>query len=177
MYIAFETLPSNDPRLDKQFKIIGDFWHYTIAEVPNDKYIEWLSPVKLPNEEKNAWMFAGANGNEITIKKQDTAQITMAGYSADDEELGEKMIYYLSPNDIKNTISFLKKVLSNYAEKNLSSLKEQTEIKNRITSAKSISELKEIMFVYYDTMSPGFDVSGLEQKIMSSWTNIDPFNH
>jgi hypothetical protein len=168
MYIAFETLPGNDPRLDRDYKILDNWWHYTIAEVPDGKYLEWLNHVVLTKEEANASFFTGATNNEITIKKPpkgSKGKTDFIGYSLLEEEQGDKQIYYLTETDKKNCTSLMKKILCNYTEVHTTNIKEIGALKKLINSATAIDTLKKYLGEYFDTMSPGINVDELQPAL------------
>jgi len=171
MYIAFGTLPGNDPRLDDQYKIITHWWHYTIAEVPDGKYIEWLSPVKLTEPETRADVICDAVDDEVSVRKSVAKRGQLIGISGDDIEADDKIVHVLTPQEKQTAVSFLKKILSNFVEKELSSIKEQSNIKGLIAAAKTIDELKLIMAQYFDFKSIENQVIPEPKFKLSSWKN------
>jgi hypothetical protein len=164
MYIAYETLPGNDPRVDRDYKILDAYWHYTIAEVPDGKYLEWLNHVVITKEEAKSSFFTGAYNNEITIKKPPKGvkdPVEFVGYSLLEEEEGDKQVYHLTANDKKNCTSLMKKILCNYVENHTSSIKEIGALKKIIMEANSIDTLNRYLGTYFDTLTPGIKVEDL----------------
>lgn len=171
MYIAFETLAGNDPRLDKEIKFITSWWHYTIAEVPDKKYIEWLFPVVLTKEETKADILVSAVNDELNVRKSVAKRGELVGYSFDDEQSDDKIIHILTPQEKAIALSFMKKVLNNFVEKQLSSFKELAWIKKEIESAKSTKELKIIMTQHFDFNSAETKNCPPPTQKLSSWKN------
>jgi hypothetical protein len=153
MLIAFESLPGNDPRIDREIRTITVWWHYTIAEVPDSKYIDWLYPVQLTEAESKADVICSAVNDEITVLKSEAKRGNLIGYSNDDEEANNKIVHVLSNEEKAVAVSFLKKILINFSEKNLSSIKEVSWIKQEITKCRSLNELHMIMAQHFDYAS------------------------
>jgi len=171
MYIAFESLPGNDPRIDNEIKKITQWWHYTIAEVPDNKHIVWLSPVTLSKEETKADILCDAINDELSVRKSVAKRGELRGYSGDDEEADDKIIHILTEKEKSIAVSFMRKIISNFAEKQLSSLKEVAMIKKKVQQAKTIKECKIIMKNYFDYNCGS--VSNYEdlKTTLESWKN------
>lgn len=171
MFIAFESLPGNDPRLDREIKKVNVWWKYTMAEVPDNKHIDWLYPVKITEDESKADIIASATNDEITVLASEARRGNLIGYSGDDEAANNKILHVLTPQQKAIGVSFIKKVLKNFAEKQLASVKEIAWIKIEIDKCKSISQLHMIMAQHFDFASeiPG-DIPE-PQKKLTSWKN------
>jgi hypothetical protein len=171
MYIAFGTLAGNDPRLDSQYKIITNWWHYTIAEVPDDKYIEWLSPVILTEAETRADVIVDAVDDEISVRKSVAKRGKLIGYSGDDEEANDKIVHVLTKEEKQVAYEFLKKILINFVEKELANFKEQAKIKKAISAATTLDQLKIIMAQHCDYKASENMVVPEPEFKLTSWKN------
>jgi len=171
MYVAFESLPGNDPRIDNEIKQITQWWHYTIAEVPDSKYIVWLSPVTLTKEETKADILCDAVNDELSVRKSVAKRGELRGYSGDDEEVNDKIIHILTEQEKSIAVSFMKKILANFAEKQLGSFKEIAFIKKKIQQAKSIKDCKVIMKQYFDYNCTSVADAPPPEMQLESWKN------
>ena len=64
-YIMFETVPSNDPRLVPEIKVIGSDWHFSFAQVLGTPVIDWLKPTTITEDMYHARHFTNALNGEV----------------------------------------------------------------------------------------------------------------
>jgi hypothetical protein len=169
MLIAFESLPGNDPRLDREIKVVNTWWKYTMADVPEKKHIDWLYPIKITEEESKADIIASATNDEITVLASEARRGNLIGYSGDDEAEDNKILHVLTPQQKSIGVSFIKKVLKNFAEKQLASIKEIAWIKIEIDKCKTIDQLHIIMAQHFDFASEILGEIPQPQKKLTSW--------
>ena len=116
MYIVFETLASDDPRLDSRMNIFGKFWHYQIAyiapEHEADVYLKWLKHEVISKEVAETDKLASAVDGEISLLVRDfgTYKEILSPTSYGNNGY-HKQNYFLTDKDIKNATELLKAIL------------------------------------------------------------------
>ena len=119
MYIVYETIASNDPRVDPRIKVIGKFWHYDIAYVaPEDEAdtrVDWLKGAVVTEKVAFANKFAGAVDGEVTLLNKDFKSydeiVFATNASQMDAENYVRQVYFLKDEDLKNARDFIAECL------------------------------------------------------------------
>jgi len=120
MYIVYESIAHTDPRFDPKIQEIGKFWHYTVAYIaPEDQssvVTSWLRGVEISESVAKANKFAYANNGELTVVNRKATNyediISPTSYGNNDYK---KDIYFLTPQNKTDSVSFIKIVAKMYA--------------------------------------------------------------
>lgn len=110
----FETVASNDPRLDPKITFTGKFWHYTIAYIPPEDeqtvITSWLKGEVISEDVAKAAMFCSAYQGEISVLANEDG--TIADNTITPTSYGnahyKKAAYFLTDDDKTNAISCMK---------------------------------------------------------------------
>jgi hypothetical protein len=164
MYITYESVASNDPRVVPEIKFIGTFWHYTISYIdPVDEsevFIKWLKPTVLSQDVAKSYKFVGATDGEISLR----TAVDLNGDGIIDaietaSAQGTKIPYFLTEDDEKNTCDLMKSVMKNYIDKNSTDTAVTTRLYEIIDAASNLTETQMVMATYFD-----FDVASTAGK-------------
>lgn len=109
----FETIASNDPRLDPKISFVGKFWHYTIAYVkPEDEssvVTSWINGTVVTEAVANADKFCTAYDGEISVMANEDGSIaSMLAPTSYGDKFYKKAAYFLTEEDNKNAIECMK---------------------------------------------------------------------
>lgn len=156
MYIIFETISGNDPRLDGRIKFTGTFWHYTIAYIdPNDEkdvIISWLNGTEVSESVAKADKFASSYNGELTIIKgtSPSSYEDFVSPTSNGDNNYKKDLYVLTEQDEENATTLLKEILTNYSTNHLTE-KEQLELMlSEISKLKTLNETQMFMATYFE---------------------------
>ena len=175
IYIIHEAVPGNDPRLDPQMEMLGDFWHYQIHKFPANQDIvwKWFHGEQVTENVAKAYKFTSAHENEISVRKSTNIYEELADGSGDTEDLDETKIYYrLTSVDQQNCVEFFKTVMrihiKNHTEKNSKTAQALLKMVDQLTT---VTACQELMYDYFDVgfpvnnrrkRSPKFNINWLE---------------
>jgi hypothetical protein len=164
MYIIYESVASNDPRVVPEIEYVGSVWHYTIAYIApaneEDVFTKWLKPSVVSQDVAKAYKLVGATNGEISLR----VAIDLNGDGIIDEieqasAQGEKIPYFLTEADDQNTCELLKTVMKNYIDKNSTDSAVTTRLYEIIDSAENLDQTHMVMATYFD-----FDVASTAGK-------------
>ena len=154
MYIIYETLASNDPRVDKRIEIIGTEWHYTIGYIPPEHEgqvrVEWLNATVINEGMAHAHHFTNALDGEVPIMRnvsnpKDIVQPTSFGDSN-----YEKIQYRLTSTDELNAVGLLKAMMLNFAEHHLDENTGLVQIKAQVPGLQTLKDTQMYMATYFE---------------------------
>lgn len=105
----FETIASNDPRLDPKISFVGKFWHHTIAYIkPEDESsvnTSWLNGTVISEEVANADKFCSSYEGELSVMANEdgtiASMITPTSYG---DQFYKKAAYFLTQEDKANAV-------------------------------------------------------------------------
>jgi hypothetical protein len=120
MYIVYESISHTDPRFDPKIQEIGKFWHYTVAYIaPEDEasvITSWLKGEEVSEAVAKANKFAVANNGELTVvNKLATNYEDIISPTSYGNNNYKKDIYFLTPQNKTDSVTFIKIVLKQYA--------------------------------------------------------------
>lgn len=154
MYILFETVASNDPRLTPNIQHKANAWLYSIAFVNPDSIqnnpISWLNPVELTEEESHCHRFLNVIDGEIPVmvnKKNPADLVTPTSYGDNDYE---KQIYKLTASDLRNTVSLMKKIMKLHTEHHQTDATAKSRLLAGISTLTEIKETQMFMATYFE---------------------------
>ncbi len=171
MYIVFETIASNDPRLDARMNIFGKYWHYSVAyiasEHESDVYLKWLSYEIIPEKVAKSDKFAAAIDGEIAllVKNFGTYEEILSPTSYANNGY-KKQLYYLTEEDDKNCTELLKaiaklQILNKLDEDNEPGVKEL--LLEKVGQLKTLNE-SQIFFLNYFGVNLSAYTAGMEKS-------------
>lgn len=164
MYIIFETVASNDPRITSQIKYVASLWHYMICRIdPQDEadtYTGWLKPEVVSEDIAKAYKFVGAVDGEISLR----VAVDLNGDGVIDEiehasAQGEKIPYFLTAADDANGAALLKTMMKNFVKNHSDSDELTTNLNAKIEACQNLEETHMLMATYFD-----FDVASTAGK-------------
>lgn len=171
MYIVFETISGNDPRLDTRMNIFGKYWHYSIAyiapEHESDVYLKWLPHEVITEKVAKSDKLASSVDGEIAL--------LMKNFGTYDEILSptsyanngyKKQLYYLTDDDIKNCTELLKaiaklQILNKLAEDNEPGVKEF--LLEKASKLTTLNEAQIFFLNYFDVNLTAY-TAGMEKS-------------
>lgn len=170
MYIVFETLASNDPRLDPRMNIFGKYWHYSIAyiapEHEADVYIKWMPHEVVTEKVAKSDKLAAAIDGEIAllVKNFGTYEEIVAPTSKGNNGY-QKQLYYLTDEDDKNCTELLKAIaklhiLNKLAEDNEPGIKEK--LLEKASKLRTLNEAQEFFYNYLEVCLTAY-TAGMEK--------------
>lgn len=118
----FDTVSSNDPRLDPRIVFTGKFWHLTIAYIAPEHESEviysWLQPEIIPEEVAKADKFTSAYNGELSVLTRTPGSyedivIPSSGGNAH----YVKEAYFLTDDDKRNAIKCMQVGMKIWARK------------------------------------------------------------
>ena len=109
----FETIATNDPRLNPKLSFVGKFWHYTIGYVkPEDEesvITSWLNGTVISEDVANADKFCAAYEGELSVMANEdgtiASMITPTSYG---DKFYKKAAYFLTDADKANAVECMK---------------------------------------------------------------------
>lgn len=166
MYIIYETVAGNDPRIVPEIEFVASIWHYTISyikpENESEVFTKWLQPTEISENVAKAYKFVGAVNGEISLR----VPVDLNGDGVIDAiEIAsaqlQKIPYFLTAEDDQNTRELLSAVMKNYIKKHITQMLAMhvTRLHELIDSAKDLNEMQMIMATYFD-----FDVASTAGK-------------
>jgi hypothetical protein len=159
MYIVFETVASNDPRITREIKYHASVWHYTICRIDSEDeasaYTGWLKPEVISVDVAKSYKFIGAVNGEISLR----VAVDLNGDGVIDEiesasDQLEKIPYFLTPADDANCTELLKVMMKNYVKNHSDNAELTTNLTAKIEACQNLTETQMLMATYFD-----FDVA------------------
>lgn len=164
MFIMFETVASNDPRITSELKYFASPWHYTICRIDDadaDKvYTGWLKPEIISEAVAKSHKFIGAANGEISLRV--AVDLNNDGYIDEIEQASsqaEKISYFLTSEDDANCSELLKAMMRNYVKNHSNSEELTTQLTAKINNCQNLQETQMLMATYFD-----FDVASTAGK-------------
>lgn len=151
----FDTVSSNDPRLDPRIIFTGKFWHLTIAyiapEYESEVIYSWLNATVIPEAVAKADKFCSAYQNEISVltltpgSYEDIVIPTSGGNSQYVKET-----YFLTETDKRNAIICMQEAMKIWANShyshNVAQLLEQIDLLDPV----DLNGAQMFMATYFD---------------------------
>ena len=164
MYIVYETIASNDPRIDPRIKNIGKFWHFDVAYIDPadeaDTRIDWLKGAVIPEHIAFANKFASAVDGEVTLVTKNFTSydeiVFATNASQMDAENYVREVYFLKPEELKNARDFiaecLKLQVKNYITPDTmkNPVGTDTRLYEVIANAQTLNQIQMVMKSYFD---------------------------
>lgn len=154
MFILFETVPSNDPRLDPRIVIKNAAWHYSIAQieesVKDEVILSWLDYAELSPEESECYRFFNVLDGEVPVmvnKSNPKDLIEPTSYGDNDYE---KVLYKLTQTDKDNTVSLMKKVMTLHARNHSSDETTKNRLLQGISALRTVEETQMFFATYFE---------------------------
>ena len=122
MYIIFETLSSNDPRLDPRMQNFSKFWHHSIAYInPADEsnvIVSWLKHEVISEDVAKAAIFTTAYQGEIAVlaNEDGTVANNMLTPTSGGDGFYKKAPYFLTEDDKRNAIKCMQASMRLFTE-------------------------------------------------------------
>jgi hypothetical protein len=171
MYIVFETIASNDPRLDPKMNIFGKYWHYSIAyiapEHEADVYLKWLSyeviSEKVAKSDKLAYSIDGEIA--LLVRNFGTYDEIIAPTSRGDNNY-QKQLYYLTDDDDKNCTELLKAIAKLHILNRLSTDNDvgvKEKLLEKSMKLKTLNEAQEFFYNYFNVSLTAY-TAGMEKS-------------
>ena len=154
MYIIFESIASDDPRVDARIKTISTTWHHTIGYIaPEDESnvrIDWLKATPITRDVAHAHHFTNALEGEISIMRNiaDASDIIQPTSFGDNNY--EKINYKLTSVDELNTVALLKALMLNYAEAHLTEETGLLQIRANVPTLTTLKDTQMFMATYFE---------------------------
>jgi hypothetical protein len=155
MYIVFETLASNDPRLDPKMNIFGKYWHYSIAfiapEHEESVYLKWMPHEVISEKVAKSDKLASSIDGEIAllVKNFGTYEEIIAPTSGGDNNY-RKQLYYLTPEDDKNCTDLLKAIAKIHILTKLSADNEPNVKERLLTMVSQLTNLNDAQVFFHN---------------------------
>lgn len=112
MYIMYESIAGNDPRLNSKIKEIGKFWHVTISYIaPEDEadvITGWLNGEVVEEAVAKADKFTNAYERELSVMTLASAPEDLIVATSGGNAFYKKEAYFLTDDDAKNAIACMK---------------------------------------------------------------------
>ena len=171
MYIVFEAIASDDPRLDARMKVFGKFWHYQIAyiapEHEEDVYLKWLPHKVIDEKVAKSDKFCQAVDGEVSllVKNFGTYEEIISPTSYGNNGY-HKQNYFLTETDDRNCTALLQAIATLHVEKHLlpSNPEEyRNKLMLKIRNLKTLNECHEFYYNYFDTQLSAY-VVGMEKN-------------
>lgn len=157
MFIVYETIASNDPRRAETLRDIGKFWHYSVAEVADGTYVEWLKGQELPESVAKTWILATSVNGEITVLKSNVGSHDEIILPSSGGNQGYyKETYFLTDTDKTLTKNFIQAVLKLEVKNKLigDGVKNHPDTATRlnevIDNAQTLNDIQMVMKSYFD---------------------------
>jgi len=154
MYIIYESVPADDPRLDPRIEYVGSEWHYTIAHINDlhrgDIILNWLNYAELTEDQAHSHQFTNAVNGEISVMQNKNNPKDLVQPTSFGDNDYEKVQYKLSSVDESNTVALLKKIMLLHAEKHFTEETGLTQIRAEVPSLRSLKETQMYMATYFE---------------------------
>ena len=174
MYILFETVASDDPRLDPKIQIKAYAWHYSIAFI-NDSdasklYLDWLGYDEITQDESYCNKFLNTLDGEISVmvNKSNPADLVEPTSYGDNDY--EKQIYVLTQTDRNNTVSLMKKIMKLHAQKHCSDEQTKSRLLTGINQLSSLEETQMFFATYFEWECAYTATKDKMQEFATTWT-------
>lgn len=127
MYIIYETIGFDDPRMDPRIQVIGKWWHFDVAMI-DDQHTDLTSAhqLLLKGEELTESV---AKANKLCDSNDGEIALVNANFNSYDEIVQPsslssgnayvKQMYFLTDNDKANSVAFMKAGMRIYTNKHL----------------------------------------------------------
>ncbi len=149
-YIMFETVPSNDPRLVPEIKVIGSDWHFSFAQVLGTPVIDWLKPTTITEDMYHARHFTNALNGEVGIMRSTSNPADIIQPTSFGDNDYEKVSYRLTSIDEANTVALLKAQMLNYAENHFTNESGLIQIRAQVPGLRNLEETQTYMATYFE---------------------------
>lgn len=160
MYITYETISGNDPRLDSRMEYIGSFWHYTISyispEHETDVYVKWLNGVEISENVAKSYKFMNALNGELSLRVSASSVNDIVHASGDTPE---KILYHMNEQELSDTVELYKAIMLNYMDNHCQGGEVKEALRAKINETKTLPDIQMLMATYYD-----FDVAYTQGK-------------
>jgi len=154
MYILYETLPSNDPRLTTNIQHRANAWHYSIAYVNNDSLVEhpisWLDYTELTSDEAECHRFMNVLDGEIPVMINKTNPADLVSPTSYGDNDYEKQMYQLTKSDLNNTVALMKKIMKLHAKNHSTDETVRNRLYQGIDALSEITETQMFMATYFE---------------------------
>jgi hypothetical protein len=154
MYIIYESLPGDDPRLDPRMEYFASEWHYTIAYINDihrgDIKLDWLPHEELTDDQALAWKFTNAVDGEISVMQSVSNPKDLILPTSFGDNDYEKVQYKLTSVDEANAVGLLKKVMLLHAEKYFNEETGLIQIKSEVPGLRNLKETQMYMATYFE---------------------------
>lgn len=165
MYIIFETVASNDPRLDTKINVFGKFWHYSVGYIAEEHessvVTDWLKGETVTKKVAQSDKFCTACGGELSVVRADFGtydELTSPTSFGNNEY--RKQTYFLNEDNINSTTEFLKVVMRLQIRNHLKESENPDNASNPVGTAHklkikveqvtNVNEAQELMSNYFD---------------------------
>jgi len=154
MYILFETVPGNDPRLEDRIQIKDNVWHYTIAKI-NDNIVnevryDWLNSVELTDGEFTGRKFFNALDGQIPVMVNVSNPSDISEPTSYGDNNYEKQIYTLTQADRANTVSLMKKLMTLHTNTHQTDDQVKDKLLRLIPNVSTLEEAQMFMATYFE---------------------------
>ena len=179
MYIIFEAIASNDPRVDARIETIATTWHHTIAyiapEHDGDVRIDWLKATQITRDVAYAHHFTNALEGEISIMRNiaDAADIIQPTSFGDNNY--EKINYKLTSVDELNAVALLKTLMLNYAEMHLTEDTGLIQLRVNVPTLSTLKDTQMFMATYFE-WDCAYTANKEKRKLFSTRTFSEELN-
>ena len=165
MYIIFETVASNDPRLDPRMNVFGKFWHYSVAYIAEEHessvVTSWLNGEVVTKKVAQSDKFCTACNGELSVVRADFGtydELTSPTSFGDNNY--RKQTYFLNEDNIASTTEFLKAVMRLQIQNHLKESDNPDNASNptgtarklkiKVEQVTNVNEAQELMSNYFD---------------------------
>lgn len=158
MFIIFETVASNDPRLDAKIQSIGKFWHYVIGYVaPEDEssvVTAWLKGEEITEAVAKAALFCSAYNGELSVLANEDGTIannTITPTSGGDG-FWKKAAYFLTESDKQNAIACMQAAMRLFTRDHLGNKEVEEQLLEQINGLdpNDLDNAQMFMATYFD---------------------------
>lgn len=158
MYIIFETIATNDPRLDSKIQFFSKFWHHTIAYIaPEDEasvILSWLKHEVISEDVAKAAIFTAAYNGEIAVLANEDGTIAnnMITPTSGGDGFYKKAPYFLTAADKSNAILCMQASMRLFTEQHSSDAEKNSNLINLINQLDltDLDDAQMFMATYFD---------------------------
>ena len=154
MYILYEAIASDDPRLTSNVQKKNDAWHYEIAFVePStiaENPIKWLRYREITAQEAETPRFFNALDDEVPVMviKSNVAELIEPTSFSDPEY--EKQMYKLTQNDKDHTVSLMKKIMKLQTDNHVDDDVTRNKLYTAIEACNTLTETQMCFATYFE---------------------------